>query len=86
MFQKSQQANARFVEKMHDAMQHLLLMLCDAVVELDSDTRLKGKSKQPLKFIAKFPRFFLVKRLMEKNNSLICSMYGIFTYIYYKFR
>lgn len=31
------QANSRMVEKMHDAMQNLLLMLCDAVVELDNE-------------------------------------------------
>ena len=53
---------------MHDAMQHLLLMLCDAVVELDSDTRLKGKSKQPLKFIAKFPRFFFSQETDGKKQ------------------
>eukprot|EP00434_Breviolum_minutum_P034515 symbB.v1.2.030552.t1/scaffold3454.1/size61471/2 len=39
------EANARFVEKMHDAMQHLLLMLCDAVVELDSELRILDQGK-----------------------------------------
>lgn len=33
------------VEKMHDAMQNLLLMLCDAVVELDNELRILDQGK-----------------------------------------
>eukprot|EP00435_Cladocopium_sp_Y103_P005240 s885_g1.t1 len=39
------EANARMVEKMHDAMQNLLLMLCDAVVELDNELRILDQGK-----------------------------------------
>ncbi|CAL1129767.1 unnamed protein product, partial [Cladocopium goreaui] len=39
------EANSRMVEKMHDAMQNLLLMLCDAVVELDNELRILDQGK-----------------------------------------
>lgn len=39
------EANSRMVAKMHDAMQNLLLMLCDAVVELDHELKILDQGK-----------------------------------------
>eukprot|EP00913_Durusdinium_trenchii_P030136 g28238.t1 len=39
------EANAHLIQKMHDAMQNLLLMLCDAVVEVDSELNILDQGK-----------------------------------------
>eukprot|EP00439_Symbiodinium_sp_Y106_P011982 s1361_g1.t2 len=39
------EANAKAIEKMHDALRDLLSLLCDAVVEIDSEMRLQDPGK-----------------------------------------